>query len=416
MRVELHNLFFVVDPERDYHVISLIKRFCNTLIQLDYVNKVRGRPGVKAHWYIYAKGKYRFHIGHYEAFNLIVANKVGQTKIHISSILQQDSSFEEVDIPIDETFFLRDYQEEAIDFLMKDRSYPGRLLALGTGRGKSLSCLAYLARFKRRTMLSMTSSLLTQWKSEADLIYGYKDVNKEMILVTGAPKLKRLMKLALHGKLEAKFILMSLGTYRSYLKGWVNNDPKWKYPVQPPDLMKVLSVANLVIDEVHMQTHSHFNTMLNSDVVRMLCISATVLARDPFIKSIQKAILPYKNRYDELIRNPYIEYVVFKFHTENPHKIISTPRGRNTYSHIALEKYFLRSKRVIEGLGKMYCIILSLIYVKRRRPKDRALVLFTMVDMCFIMEKAINQLHPKLKTIVFYGKMDKDETLGYDIM
>ena len=414
MKVVKHNFYFTIDIMGNESLRLSLNRVGDRLTQFDYANKVRGKPAIKAKWFLTIGNTYRYHINHFFLIQQMLKGQWGDIDAIATDESIKLSDYPTRKLKLAKGFKIRDYQSKAVSFLQEETTFDGKLLSLNTGRGKTLTAIYYAALYNMNVTCVMTASLLKQWREEVQVVNKYQD--KDIVIITGAPKLRKLMKTVLAGATPPRVILLSLATYRSYMQGWLTGSDKWNYPVVPDRIGPLFQTGMLMIDEIHMQTLAHFNMLLTYKSVKMLGISATVCAIDRFRKEIQATIMPDNLRYDELLLNPYVDYVIYRYTFRRPERIQTSHRGRNSYSHVAVEKSMLRQLDILKSFIIMVLYVLDKVYLSRKRAGDKALIFFSMTETCRVMEAAIRIKYPQHSVIVLVGTMDKSEADGYDII
>lgn len=393
-------------------MLPLVFRFCHRYMTTRLENVPGQRRKVEVHTVYAAKTKnsseFRFHIGMLKEF--MAALKSNYVLEHMYTVetlpIYEPLS---VDIKLKPGWVLRDDQEEASEFIMDESlsDYRSRLLAMGTGTGKTVTSLITIQRMGFRSMVMVLPVYINKWTGDIEGIYETR--RGDILEIRGSDALKSLFQLAVENKLKAKFIVVSLTTYRMYLKLYELHGDDIKnlgYCLLPDEVGPVLQLGSVLYDEVHQHLHAVYKTMMYFHVPKVIALSATVLSTDNVISRVQHAMFPAEIRFTKISMRIYIRVIALEYHVREEHRkhLRLTERGQTTYSHTAYEQSIMRYKPLYEGY---MTLILETVYHQfhtKYKPGDKLMIYAARVDLCGEIVKRIQKAFPNYSTARYCEK------------
>lgn len=388
-RLTIYSHFFKISHIRP-GMISPILQFCSKNAQMGFVKKKGfSKPSYQV-IKVYAarvsdSSEFRFHIGQLADFQKHMSFKGTDDSLY--QIRKMDAYPPKViNTPLKDGWTLYDYQEEAIDFILQEdpSDNHSRLVALGTGLGKTVLSLAAISRLKQRCLIYVLSTYIDKWAK--DIVNTLKIKPSDIMIVRGTPAFQGLIDLANRDKLESKFILISIETnavfYKTYELDPQSQDTK-AYGCHPENVCKLLKVGTVLIDETHQHFHRIFKILLYTHVPKVIALSATLISDDPFISKMQQLVFPKDIRFLNVQLRKYIKayamaYVFDDFQHAN---IRTTEYGTNLYSHIAFERSIARNPIALSGYLSLIDDMLQLAYFDEYIDGDKAAIYCSSVAM-----------------------------------
>lgn len=216
-------------------------------------------------------------------------------------------------------------------------------------------------------------------------------------------------------------IVITLTTLRSFIESY-HEDRKAcveDYGCAPWELWRILDIGMFSIDEAHQHIYSVFLSVLHLHGPELVCMSGTMLDEDPFKESVQNMIFPMIKRYLDVKMEKYIdvEFIRYQIVRELRHKVRYQAFGRKDYSHVELEKSFMRNISLLNGFLRMVGDIAEFGYVNIRKDEDKLLVYVATVDMANHVVSYLKKRYPQLKINRYVGteKDDYNDLLSSDI-
>ncbi len=305
----------------------------------------------------------------------------------------------DIEVNVLESWELRPHQVPICEYLTAAPTPPFRskFLGLATGQGKTLCALYSLANVKKRFVAVIKPMYLGKWVSDIIKIYGCP--KEDIVVVQGAAHLLALMTLAEKGELKEKFILISNKTMQNWIKLYEEFGSEIKelgYPCMPDELYTYLDVGVRLIDEVHQDFHLNFKQDLYTNVAKTISLSATLLNKDSFLERMYDVAYPSATRYAVPAPPKYNNVAAILYHV-NPNKvghIRCSEWGSNTYSHIAYEKWIMKSTETCNNYLRLINDVLKDAHYKDRQPGQKTLILAGSIAFCTYLTEQLRKAHP----------------------
>jgi superfamily II DNA or RNA helicase len=381
MQVEIYSHFFkVLYPD------SITLKLVMTFIRRFVVYKSNAKQGdMASNMTVYGLTnanltEYRFHIGQYAEFIEYMDQNLVRPELY--TIVRKDL-YEPVKIEVSlrPSYTLFDYQEDVKAFILDetiDNDNNSRLVALQTGKGKTLTSLATIGDIKTRTMIVILPTYMEQWGKEITKILTVDP--KEIMMVQGSSQLTSLLHMASEGTVTSKFIVVSMPTLRSYFKTFSEKGHDFK----PEDICRLLGIGTVIIDETHQHLHGVYTFLAHTHVPRVIGLSATLMADDPVVRKMQHLMFPREIRYDKVALDKYIRVFAVAYNIKDFYKakIQTTERGSSNYSHNVFERSLIRNTKLLEAYLDMLLDIVYVSYINKYMEGDRLLIFAASIAMC----------------------------------
>lgn len=362
------------------------------------------------------KKEYRFHIGQLEDFYKILRDDQILDSMYTVATKPLYTPTD-ITIAIRSGWVLRDYQQNAHDFILEESmdDNHSRLVAMATGTGKTATAIITTATFKKRTMIVVLAAYVDKW---------IEDINKtvdakkgDIVVVQGGKSLKDLT----YSEPTAKYVIISLNTIKNYFKAYeqhpdaLEEEEGYGYP--PEELCEQLDIGCIIIDEVHQHLHAVYKFLTYTHVPKVIALSATLMSDDPLIKQIQHQMFPKEIRFDKVKMEQYIRcYSTSYFFTDiNKDKIRTTEFNSNTYSHNAFEKSILRRPKVTENYMKLIGNLLHMGYIEHYHRGDKAAVFVSSIAMADHVTEWLKHKYPDLDVRRYVEQDPYENVIDADI-
>lgn len=271
----------------------------------------------------------------------------------------------------------------------------------------TFTSLKMAADRNKRIMVFSKPGYIDQWTMD---VAGVVE-NADVCNIKGTDMLLKVLEAAVEGNYHDIYLL-SLATYRSYVKRWVENDQRITIP--PPDMTATLQIGTIIADETHQEMKPLFHLISCSNVSMLIGLSGTMSSDEAIIRQAMVDMFPVEDRYIDKNAVPYIKLVYYYYGFHNPSQIVCNPRGRTTYSHVAFEKWLLRNKSMFNKYCHAICDAFEKGFMSRRQRGDRCLIFVAKVDTAAALEQLMRVKYARdnLSFINFTGSVKKEATLG----
>lgn len=273
------------------------------------------------------------------------------------------------------------------------------------------TALMTIARLKVRTIVVMGAMHLETWVKDAAKVY--KDTSGIQVIRGGAI-LKKCIADAKVGKFNKSILLISVNTIRDYLTEYETLGHS-TYGCDPIDLYATLGVGLRVTDEVHENLHFNFRHDIETEVPRLIYLSATIESDDRFINRLYQLIYPLERRYIGLAWVKYIDVTAVGYDIKDSKNVrYKGPNGM--YSHIVFEQWIMTDRQRTLNYFNLIARIIEVGYNKVYQPGMKLLIIFSSVEMCNAASKYFGDLYPQY-TSTAYNADHEDEVLhNFDIV
>jgi len=305
----------------------------------------------------------------------------------------------------------RDYQPPIIDFINK--ADDTRVLPLQTGKGKTFCALYSIYKNKKRAAITLGASHVETWLKDANWIF--TNAGKEVVVIRGKKELKNAISLGRSGDLDASILIFTTGTIRDYLTDHEKTG-KSTYGCLPKDLYKVLGIGFRVVDEAHENLHFNFRHSIETNISKVLYLSATIQSNDSFTNRMYEIIFPRHLRYEGLDWHKYIAVKAIGYNLIDPESI--KYNGSMGYSHNLFEQSIMAKKVLLENYMNMITNLVVKLFVTNYLPKQKLLIYVSSIDFSERLAKYIKRdYNCKDFRITAYNGKHEDEVLhSHDIV
>lgn len=164
-----------------------------------------------------------------------------------------------------------------------------------------------------------------------------------------------------------------------------------------------------IIDEGHEAIHQVCISMMYGNFPKLLLLSATLNADDPFINKIYKILLPFHIRLKEPEPENYIDIVAYLYDI-NPRKFHLKTQQFGSYNDLTWEQSILSNKAVLDFYFQVSKKMYEEYYLTVREEGTKCLFFYSRVSMCEAMLVKFQQNYPGFDFVTFHG----EDTKGKD--
>lgn len=403
MRVDVYSHFFKITKQNP-RITGLLFRFAHKythmVLQQQRGGQMQRVPGKTFAAKTADNAEFRFHIGQLQAFQQFLMENYIEP--YMFDIVQHElHAPKDVGLALKPQWKARDYQQEAIDFILQEdiSDFHSRLVTASTGTGKSFMAAAAVGKLNKRTIYAVLPKY--QEKTGSDLVSMFEISPKEVMLVQGSDQMRGLIQMGLDRVKLPKFIVMSLTTIQNFFKAYeedrFSEDIK-AFGCNPEDMCQILDVGTVVVDEAHEHLYSVFKLMVYTHVPKFIALSGTLISDDPFIERIQHLMFPREIRFDKIKMEKYIKCypISYVFRDIQSSKIRISEYGSSNYSQVAFEKSLMKRKDLLSNYMKLVDYLVQLSYLDNYIPGDKLAIYAGSVAMCTYMTECLKALYPRL--------------------
>lgn len=190
-----------------------------------------------------------------------------------------------------------------------------------------------------------------------------------------------------------------------------------------PTLDKVLERLGCglrIIDEGHEAIHQICMSLMYGNFPKLLLLSATLTADDPFINKIYKIMFPFNIRLKEPEPENYIDIVAFSYDI-NPRKYNLKTQQFGSYNDLTWEQSILGNKAVTRFYFEVAKKAFENYYLDVKEEGTKCLFFFSRVNTCAVMLAMFKEEYPGGDFATFTGddtkvKETKNKYLEHEII
>lgn len=385
MRIDLYTHFFKVSHVHPSAYYALRRAF-QELLQVQFV-KIRGKVQ-KQNKNIFAaksdEGEYRFHINYLPRFKEMLRDGLINDD-EINYFKHEYPEPEEIDVKVPEKFQMRDYQEEALSYILDEGH--SKLVAFSMGLGKTLTAVKAGELLGYRTIIIVLGRYKEKWRDDVLELYG-PDTN--FMLVKGLAHLLSLIEQAKEGNPVPDVIIVTTTTMQLYIKEWEKHQGKEIEGMVPPEEMyEILKIGYRIIDEAHQHFHMVFKNDLYSNLYKAVYLTATLESNDKFIQAMYNLIWPRAMRGQAIKPAPYDKTTALLYQHLNPDRV--RWKSNQGYSHVMYEqsiwKHIPSRVEYLDMIGD----VVEQKFLPLYEPGKKMLIFCSLVDTCKEVADYLNQ-------------------------
>nr|DAS77464.1 MAG TPA: Cas system-associated protein [Caudoviricetes sp.] len=385
MRIDLYTHFFKVSHVHPSAYYALRRAF-QELLQVQFV-KIRGKVQ-KQNKNIFAaksdEGEYRFHINYLPRFKEMLRDGLINDD-EINYFKHEYPEPAEIDVKVPEKFQMRDYQEEAISYILDEGR--SKLIAFSMGLGKTLTAVKAGELLGYRTIIIVLGRYKEKWRDDILELYG-PDTN--FILVKGLAQLLSIIEQAKEGNSVPDVIIVTTTTMQLYIKEWEKHQGKEIEGMVPPEEMyEILKIGYRIIDEAHQHFHMVFKNDLYSNLYKAVYLTATLESNDKFIQAMYNLIWPRAMRGQAVKPAPYDKTTALLYQHLNPDRV--RWKSNQGYSHVMYEqsiwKHIPSRVEYLDMIGD----VVEQKFLPLYEPGKKMLIFCSLVDTCKEVADYLNQ-------------------------
>lgn len=385
MRIDLYTHFFKVSHVHPSAYYALRRAF-QELLQVQFV-KIRGKVQ-KQNKNIFAaksdEGEYRFHINYLPRFKEMLRDGLINDD-EINYFKHEYPEPAEIDVKVPEKFQMRDYQEEALSYILDEGH--SKLIAFSMGLGKTLTAVKAGELLGYRTIIIVLGRYKEKWRDDVLELYG-PDTN--FMLVKGLAHLLSLIEQAKEGNPVPDVIIVTTTTMQLYIKEWEKHQGKEIEGMVPPEEMyEILKIGYRIIDEAHQHFHMVFKNDLYSNLYKAVYLTATLESNDKFIQAMYNLIWPRAMRGQAVKPAPYDKTTALLYQHLNPDRV--RWKSNQGYSHVMYEqsiwKHIPSRVEYLDMIGD----VVEQKFLPLYEPGKKMLIFCSLVDTCKEVADYLNQ-------------------------
>lgn len=385
MRIDLYTHFFKISHVHPSAYYALRRAF-QELLQVQFV-KIRGKVQ-KQNKNIFAaksdEGEYRFHINYLPRFKEMLRDGLINDD-EINYFKHEYPEPAEIDVKVPEKFQMRDYQEEALSYILDEGH--SKLVAFSMGLGKTLTAVKAGELLGYRTIIIVLGRYKEKWRDDVLELYG-PDTN--FMLVKGLAHLLSLIEQAKEGKPVPDVIIVTTTTMQLYIKEWEKHQGKEIEGMVPPEEMyEILKIGYRIIDEAHQHFHMVFKNDLYSNLYKAVYLTATLESNDKFIQAMYNLIWPRAMRGQAVKPAPYDKTTALLYQHLNPDRV--RWKSNQGYSHVMYEqsiwKHIPSRVEYLDMIGD----VVEQKFLPLYEPGKKMLIFCSLVDTCKEVADYLNQ-------------------------
>lgn len=385
MRIDLYTHFFKVSHIHP-SVYYALRRAFQELLQVQFV-KIRGKVQKQNKNIFAAKsdvGEYRFHINYLPRFKEMLRDGLINDE-EINYFKHDYPEPAEIDVKVSDKMQVRDYQEEALSYILDEGH--SKLIAFSMGLGKTFTAAKAGELIGYRTIIIVLGRYKEKWRDDILELYG-KDTN--FILVKGLAHLLSLIEQAKEGQPVPDVIIVTTTTMQLYIKEWEKHQGKEIEGMVPPEEMySILKIGYRIIDEAHQHFHMVFKNDLYTNLYKAVYLTATLESNDKFIQAMYNLIWPKNMRGQAVKPAPYDKTTALLYQHLNPDRV--RWKSNQGYSHVMYEqsiwKHIPSRVEYLDMIGD----VVEQKFLPLYEPGKKMLIFCSLVDTCKEVADYLNQ-------------------------
>lgn len=263
-----------------------------------------------------------------------------------------------------------------------------------------------------RTLITIQPRYITTWLTALGDIL---DLKPEDVLLWEYD-LGKLPKALENPDVNPKIIIITMTRIDVYLK-----NEKKDHTVPPLDtVIGKLGCGLRIIDEGHESIHQVCTSLFYGNFPKLLLLSATLTADDPFINKMYRIMFPYKIRLKEPEPENYIDIVAYLYDI-NPRKYHLKTQQFGSYNDLTWEQSILGNKEVTKFYFSVAKKAYEEYYLSRKEEGTKCLFFFSRVNTCGVMLDMFQQEYPGGDFATFTGddtkvKETKTKYLNHEVV
>lgn len=259
-----------------------------------------------------------------------------------------------------------------------------------------------------RTLITIQPRYITTWlKALGDII----DLEPNDVLLW-EKDLSLLQELMLKGDIDPKVIIVPMTRIDVHLR----NERKDASTISLDKVFESLQCGLRIIDEGHEAIHQVCISLMHGNFHKVLVLSATLSADDPFINKIYRIMFPYHIRLKEPEPENYIDIVAYLYDI-NPRRYNLKTQQFGSYNDLTWEQSILGNLAVTQFYFQVAKKAYEDYYLDVREPGTKCLFFFSRVNMCEAMLEMFKKEYPGEDFVTFTGEdtksKDKEDKTKY---
>ncbi|MGG4591768.1 hypothetical protein ACLPJK_26275 [Pseudomonas aeruginosa] len=264
------------------------------------------------------------------------------------------------------------------------------------GSGKTIMALYCAVKLKARTLLTFKGGYITRWTD--DISDKFDLCKDELLVVDSSSAMVDLQEMAVENELNAKFIVITTGIMRAYLRAYeLNSGDPTPFAIHPDVFHRELGTALHIKDEFHQEHHLNHRIELYTDCPKTIALSATMRPSDPFLDTIYQIGYPLGERLTLKGRDKFVVVTAMFYRFRDPRKL-RYKNKKNQYSHNEFETWLMSHPHtLLANYTRMVERILFKKFVSIKNPNEKSIVFCSSVELCSYFQKYFANKYPTLK-------------------
>lgn len=327
-----------------------------------------------------------------------------------AKIINLDYNLDKVNIPINNTYVLRDDQEAYVKKLIDESSGYSNLLDIAPGKGKSITGSFASMKLQRRIGILVKPSYLEKWYDDVKKYSLLEDDN--IFVIKGRHSLVKLFSLKKDELRKIKIYIISMRTITNY---FVMSTKEDEYSVTPDEFMNYTGISTILNDESHKEFEALYKCIMWMNPYKLFGLSATMDSDKPNQNYFYNLLYPKKDRLVSMVG--YHRYYNVIFADYNLAKGIFLPhKTHRGYNHIMYEQAIMKNMHVLQDYIDMIIHYIDKDYIDYHINGEKCVIFFSTIDMCTIFAKKLEKLYPAKKIKRYTGDDDYTDMLTGDII
>lgn len=297
----------------------------------------------------------------------------------------------------------REDQVEWIDYQLDPG--PTKVNNAATGQGKTYMALYTMVKLGVRAIITVQPRYITTWLND---IAKTLQLEEDDVLLWENTSLPELGELIRSGKLNPKIVILPTTRISTYLR----NTKEDAHKPSLDEIFRNINAGYRIIDEGHESFHEVCLSIFYGNFRKLLVLSATLKADDPFMDRMYKTMFPKSMRLKESEPENYIDVVAYMYQLcQRKHRVNTQQFG--SYNDLAFEASILKSKLLTDFYFQIADKFFSTYYLPLREPGTKFLFFFSLIKMAQKMKDMFKEKYPELDIETYLGTLDKKNPTKY---
>jgi hypothetical protein len=262
-----------------------------------------------------------------------------------------------------------------------------------------------MVKLGKRALITIQPRYITTWLNDiAKMI----EVRPEDICVWENASLPLLGEQIEKGIINPKIVILPM----TRISGYLRNTRKDPLAVPLDTIFRKINAGYRIIDEGHESFHEVSLSLMYGNMRKVLLLSATLKADDPFMDKMYRIMLPVNLRLKEPDAENYIDIYAYIYHLCQRKFFLKTVQF-GIYNDMALEASILKSPILTKFYFHIANKAFREYYLDVREEGTKCLFFFSRIDMCETMLAMFQKEYPDMDFCTYLGTKDKKTPTKY---